>query len=194
MQKDTVNLNHGKSQKDIVSSLKINDESTLKELYQTNYFKIEKFVLNNNGSQEQAKDIYQEAFIVMWSNVKDDKFIPQNATSLEGYLYQIAKNKWMDYLRSAHYKKTVPMMQSVDKNAQSDVAAGLYQEEEEDKVSQAMKAFEGLEERCKKLLSQFYFEKKSLKTIAKEMALDPASAKNKKYRCMQALRALVQTK
>ena len=53
-----------------------------------------------------------------------------------------------------------------------------------------MLAFKNLGEACKSLLSKFYFEKKSMNVIAKELALDSASTRNKKYRCMQKLREI----
>ena len=54
----------------------------------------------------------------------------------------------------------------------------------------AATAFQHLKDGCKDLLAQFYYEKKSLKEIADNLGLDPASVRNKKYRCMQELRAL----
>lgn len=54
----------------------------------------------------QAKDIYQEAFLAVWQNIKKGAFQPRNESALQGYLFQIAKNKWTDELRSARYKKT----------------------------------------------------------------------------------------
>lgn len=184
MQENTPSL---KLQSEIIDAIKDNDEATLKELYRNNYPKVEKLVLNNNGSLEQAKDIFQEAFIAMWKNLKTEKFIPQNASAIEGYLYQIAKNKWLDYLRSAHHKKTVSMDQYstiiADKTEQSI-------DGKEEKLEKAKRAFANLKGGCKELLTQFYYEKKALKEIADALQLDPASVRNKKYRCMQKLRAL----
>ena len=59
------------------------------------------------------------------------------------------------------------------------------------KLAQATQAFKNLGDSCKELLSKFYFEKMSLNVIADLFDLDAASARNKKYRCMQKLRALV---
>ena len=174
-----------------VEAIKFNDESALRTLYKNNYFKIETLILKNNGTVEQAKDIYQEAFIAVWKNVKQNKFSPENETAINGYLYTIAKNKWMDYLRSPAYKKrvsydTVKIAEPVYSHSEKLDNAEVFDK----KLSVAMEAFEVLEEACKSLLIKFYFEKKSMREIAIELQLDAASARNKKYRCMQTLRGL----
>ena len=175
----------------IVDAININDEKTLKVLYVSNFRKVEALVLKNSGTTEQAKDLYQEAFITVWKNVKKNKFLPKNETAINGYLYTIAKYKWMDYLRSPAYKKR-DSYHAINETASQIASAESENEyvEHDKKLSLAMEAFEELGEACKSLLTRFYFEKKSMKEIADELQLDAASTRNKKYRCMQKLRGL----
>ena len=175
----------------IVNAINANDEKALKALYIDNFQKIETLVLKNSGTKEQAKDIYQEAFIAVWKNVKNNKFSPENETAINGYLYTIAKNKWMDYLRSPAYKKRVSYHTINDSVPVASLAESDANPADHDKkLSLAMEAFEELGDACKTLLTKFYFEKKSMKEIAIELRLDAASTRNKKYRCMQTLREL----
>jgi len=176
----------------VISAIKANDNLVLKKLYQENYKKVEIFILKNNGSMPQAKDTYQEAFIAMYQNIKADKFAPSNNTAVQGYLYQIAKNKWTDFLRSSRYKKTAKMadgFQIRDEDAgevEFDISTEEYTIQ-----NQAMEAFSHLGAECKKLLEVFYFQKKSLREIAAAFNIGEASVRNKKYRCIQKLRELV---
>jgi RNA polymerase sigma factor (sigma-70 family) len=175
-----------------IAAIKANDNLVLKQLYQDNYKKIELFILKNNGSMPQAKDTYQEAFIAMYQNIKADKFVPANDTALQGYLYQIAKNKWTDFLRSSRYKKTAHMSNTFQiKDEAADMMEFEISSEEYTAKNQAMEAFNHLGAECKKLLEVFYFQKKSLREIAAAFNIGEASARNKKYRCIQKLRALV---
>ncbi len=179
------------SESQLIEAFKVNDEVVLKLLYISNFSKIEILVLKNNGTKEHAKDIYQDAFLDVWRNIKDNKFIPKNESSINGYLYTIAKNKWMDYLRSKEYKKTI----TTSKETHFDKSESLLEKIKDDKfheerLQKAMQAFTKLGLPCKSLLMKFYFEKKSMKTIAGELQLDAASTRNKKYRCMQKLREL----
>ncbi len=167
-------------------AIKANDEATLKSLYENNYHTVEKYVLNNNGSVEQAKDIYQEAFIAVWRNIQLDKFNHENESALIGYLFQIARNKWMDYLRSNHFKKNIKL---------SDIEYRLPEEvaDEEDNsfIANVKKQFEELGGNCRELLTRFYYKKESMKIIAKQFAWTEATARNNKYRCLQQLRELI---
>jgi len=56
-----------KTQLQLIDAIKANDSVALQEFYTRNYYKTEAMVLKNNGTQEQAKDIYQEAFIAVWN-------------------------------------------------------------------------------------------------------------------------------
>lgn len=167
-------------------AIKANDETVLKSLYENNYYKIEMYVLNNSGSVEQAKDVYQEAFIAVWRNIQLDKFFPENENALAGYLYQIARNKWMDHLRSNHFKKNTPL---------SDIENRLPEEvaDEEDNIyiTKVKRQFEQLGGNCRELLTRFYYKQESMKIIAKTFNWTEATARNTKYRCLQQLRELI---
>ena len=170
-------------------AVKNNNEVVLKQLYDECYPKIEMYILKNNGTRPQAKDIFQEAFIATWQNVKDSKFVPKNESALQGYLYQIAKNKWIDFLRSSRFKKTV----SIKENIQLEQTENEDPLVSNDDVKLALDAFNSLEDECRKLLTHFYFEKKSLREIAIAFSIGEASARNKKYRCINKLKALVKS-
>ncbi len=170
----------------LFKAIRANDEGALKSLYAGNYFKIEKYVLNNNGTIEDAKDIYQEAFIAVWRNIQLDKFYPLNENALGGYLYRIAKNKWLDHLRSGHYKK-VTVMNDFEDNLTED----LMPEEDLEYIAEVKNKFKTLGENCREVLTRFYYKKESMRTIAEKFDWTEATAKNNKYRCLQRLRELL---
>lgn len=174
----------------LINAIKDNDSFALKEFYMANYPKIELLVLKNSGTKAHAKDIYQEAFIALWNNLRNGCFTPENDSALQGYLYQISKNKWLDVLRSKRYKNTQPLTEERSlflKQEEED-----YEDSEETKkLNLAMEAFKNLGEPCKSLLKNFYFEKKSLRDMASELNIEETTVRNKKYRCMEKLRSIV---
>jgi len=184
--REAYKINH---QLQLINAIKDNNSIALKEFYTSNYPKIEALILKNSGSQEHAKDIYQDAFISMWNNIRNESFTPQNDSALQGYLYQIAKNKWMDVLRSKRFKTTQALTEE----------RTMYLKQDEDneddgfseKLNITMAAFKDLGQPCKDLLKTFYFEKKSLREIALKLNIEESSVRNKKYRCMEKLRATV---
>lgn len=183
------------SQSQLIDAIKTNNSVILKALYESSYQKIELLVLSNNGTKEDAKDVYQEAFITVWNHIKNNTFIPSNETAIQGYIYTISKNKWMDILKSSQFKKTALISDATSFINKTDELYSLHQEEFiEEKLKKVMEAFKNMGAPCKQLLTDFYHEKKPLKIIATELNIEENTVRNKKYRCMEQLRALVISK
>ncbi|MFN3997529.1 RNA polymerase sigma factor [Algoriphagus sp.] len=176
------------SQEEIIKGIKSNNSEIIRQIYQTEFKKTEQFILANNGNQEDAKDIYQEAFVAVWNNVRSGKFTPDNGTAINGYLYQIAKNKWLDKLRSLKNKtKTVLLDNIPDRSEDNDPDLEANHE-------WVTMAFQNLGDNCKEILKRFYYQKESMEQIADSFNWTPATARNNKYRCIQRLKEKWKTK
>ena len=167
-----------------ILAIKANDEKALRHLYQTNYSTVERYVLDNSGTGDEAKDVYQEAFIAAWQNIKSERFKPQPGSSLEGYLFQIAKYKWLDYLRVKKRNKVVRVVEDI-------LLEETWNEEEQIYMEKVQHHFKSLGEPCRQVLTLFYFTKQSMEKIAGVFSWTAATAKNNKYRCLQRLRNMV---
>ena len=168
-------------------NIKGNNEKELNRLYVENYQRVENFILTNSGNAEQAKDIYQEAFIAMWRNIQLGKFQPQGDNALNNYLYTIAKNKWLDHLRSSKVKKTI----SLDSFTENVMTIETSDDSIIERLELIREKFGNLGDNCRELLKRFYYAKESLKAIAITFNWTEETAKNNKYRCMEKLRSLV---
>lgn len=169
--------------------IKANDAATLKKLYKTNFAKVKRYVLNNSGSEQQAKDVYQDAFIAMWRNVKNDKFVAKSETAINGYLFKIAKYKWLDHVRSVRYKNTT----FINRDMEYDEPDIEIEEANNNRLSRLMDCIANLGERCQTLLKLFYFERKTYREIAQILQIDEAYARTAKYRCQEQLKEMTQT-
>lgn len=170
------------TQEKLIEAIRQNDDKVLKWIYQKNYPKVQQMVMANSGTSEQAKDIYQEAFLAFWMNIKTNKFLPGNESAISGYIYQISKNKWLDTVRSQSFKKTVYPENFPE----------TLEEEIDDKESLLIKiegAFEKMGDTCRDLLTRFYYQKENLTKLAIHFGWTEATTKNNKYRCMEKLRA-----
>lgn len=170
-----------------VRAIKANDEQALKRLYVGNFDRVKQFVMVHNGTADDAKDIYHEAYLAVWRNIQMDKFVPRHEGALEAYLVQIARNKWLDHVRTSRYRLTDPLT--------SDSEVPMTFEAIDDITERRLKLikmhFRKLGERCRKLLARFYYRNESMKKIAADMGWTEASAKNNKYRCMEKLLNMV---
>ncbi len=171
----------------LIERLKSDDEQTLKVLYAASYDVSMHFVLKNNGSEEDAKDIYQEAFLVTWRNVQLDRFVPEIESEFGAYLIRVAKNKWIDVLRKNKRNDVV----SLDERYDTEDTGGESASEVDTYLDRVKMQYKRLGSRCRELLGRFYFQKQSLRDIAKVYGWTEASAKNNKYRCLKQLRDLV---
>lgn len=176
------------SQEELIQGIKENQRGVITVLYIEVFPKVKSYILQNSGDEDQAKDIYQEAFLVVWQKVKNGDFLPQNATAMQGFLFQVAKNKWLDWLRSSRFKKE----SSID-SLPMEVSEEAEMDGQEENLLRLEQGFRKLGESCRDLLKRFYYEKISLQDLAKTFGWTPQTAKNNKYRCMETLRKLIKT-
>jgi RNA polymerase sigma factor (sigma-70 family) len=175
---------------DWITLLKANDDDLLKSLYAAGYPGTEKYVLNNNGSEDDARDVYQEAFIVMWRNVQLDKVAFSGIEQLQGYVFRIAQYKWLDQLRSSRVRKTNAL-------TESEIPEGLTGEsdkQEEEYILKIKTHYAAMADPCREVLNRFYYLKQSMAEIASFFSWTEATAKNNKYRCLQKLRNMILAK
>jgi RNA polymerase sigma factor (sigma-70 family) len=174
------------SSEELVNGIARNNEAVLEYIYENNLPAVMSYVLKNNGDESDARDIFQEAIIAVWSNIRDGRFQQENGSSIGGYLFQVARNKWLDKVRSKPYKSTVRFFHA-------DTEGLISPEEsqaEEERILYLQHLYNNLGEKCKAILHRFYFERKSLSEIADQLSHDAESLRTMKYRCMKKLREM----
>ncbi len=163
-------------------------DAVLRALYEKNYTAVKHFVLKNSGDEDDAKDIYQEAFLTFWRNQEMGKFEAVHDGAIAAYILKIAKFKWIDQLRK---NKISPVLLQENMPEDNWYADENISEQETIYLNRVVKYFEVLGEPCKELLHRFYYLKEKLKTIAIQFSWTEATVKNNKYRCLQKLRSTV---
>ncbi|HMI77359.1 MAG TPA: sigma-70 family RNA polymerase sigma factor [Ferruginibacter sp.] len=135
---------------------------------------IKKYISANNGTPEDAKDIFQDALVVLYKKVHTEQFVL--TVPLQAYMHAVVKNLWLAELRN---RKKIPLG-----HTEEDMSDLTLNEEPGFSIAEA--AFGLLGEKCRQLLILFYFKKKSFREIASSLAFRSENvAKNQKYRCLQ---------
>lgn len=142
--------------------------------------------MKNRGNREQAEDTYHDAFIAVWRNMQLGRFSPDCEGAFKAYLIRIAKNKWIDFLRSKGFRITDALDEQVQPADKVDA-----EDETDQYLSQVAGVFGKLGVRCRELLTMYYYNDHSMKKIAEKHEWTEATARNNKYRCLQKLRALI---
>lgn len=166
----------------------LNNEELLQRVYQENLSSVIIYVTNNSGSKEQAEDIYHEAFLAVWRNMQLDRFTAESESSFRGYLIRVAKNKWIDYLRSKGFKVTAKLDELTH---HTDTGQPEHKDETDEYIDKVVSGFSQLKENCRELLTLFYYKNKTMKKIAELFGWTEATARNNKYRCLQKLRDII---
>lgn len=154
------------------------NQAALKYLYKDPLNKIRGFILKNSGTLEDANDVFQEAVVTLFHYVQKGKY--KEEYELDGFLFRVAKNKWIDITRK-NQKMINNELTGFDYSDHSNHLDELIKQE---KLNTFHDLFNKLENNCKKLLSFVMFEKKSMKEISVLMDFkDEKVAKNQHYRC-----------
>ena len=182
--------NTAQRQHTLLDAFLFNKEVLLKDFYIAEYPKTKYYILKNGGTLDNAKDVFQDAFFSCWKKLSTGQSSPKNKAEIEAYLFATAKNKWIDQIRVSGRKKTISIDEKAHQLAADESTPITEAHEKEKQLTITLTAFENLGQACKDLLTWFYFHKMSLKAIAESLDMEEASAKNKKYRCIQRLKEL----
>src|SRR5918993_3567254 len=84
--------NSSMNEKEIFERICKGDEKALEYLYQKYYRMMTKLVITNSGTEDEARDIYQDALIVFWQKARSGKLVLTSKIST--YIYSICQNLW----------------------------------------------------------------------------------------------------
>lgn len=170
------------SDQEIIEQIRKGDESALEFLYKKNYRMMVKLVLKNSGTEEEAKDVYQDALVVLWQKAKNPEFILSSKIST--YLYSVCMNLWRKELER---KSKLTSNEGVDPGEEMPL-------EEQEKSQLIQNCLNELGDTCKQILLYYYFDRLSMAEIAEKMGFANAdTAKTKKYKCKKELDIKIKT-
>jgi RNA polymerase sigma factor (sigma-70 family) len=162
------------------------DRKAVEGIYRDHFNTIQTLIINNNGSADDAKDVFQESMIVLFEKVRSGNFELQ--CQLRTFLYSVARRIWLKRLQQQN-RYTSP-----GDNMEPIVAVDedLASHEERNAEFELMeKAINHLGEPCKSLLEAYYLQKKTMQTIAASFGYTNAeNAKNQKYKCLLRLKKI----
>ena len=174
------------SDREVVLGILNNSEEALNKLYVGYYPMVLQFILNNNGNEDDAKDVYQEAIIVLYNKIKKGDF--ELSSKLKTYLYSVCRRIWLKKL-TQQSKKTSNIADVEDVLlVVEDIEHHELNEMQFDKMKNSL---ESLGEPCKMIIEDFYIHNLSMQDICEKFGYTNAdNAKTQKYKCLQRLKKL----
>ncbi len=170
----------------LLQGLAENDKQAIETIYRENYAMIQSFILNNSGSADDARDIFQEAMIVLFEKARSDSF--ELSSQLKTYIYSVCRRLWLKKLNQnqrysgqiEHIEDTIPVEEDLESHEKRNTDFTLMEN-----------AMSKIGEPCKSLLDAYYIQKKHMQEIAADFGYTNAdNAKTQKYKCLMRLKKL----
>lgn len=170
----------------IIDDLRVGKKTTLNFIYQEYYPYIKSHVIKNSGSEDDAKDVFQDAMMAIFQNVSNKDF--ELTCQFKTYLHAVSQNIWRKKLRDKKDKYFEPV---------DDLS--IAQEEIEDAVLKMerykfyTRKFSELSAKCQELL-KMYLSGISMKTITERLSFASVSyTKKRKFNCKESLIKLIES-
>ena len=170
----------------LLKGLARNDREAIEAIYARNYPVVQSLILNNNGTADDARDIFQESMIVLYEKSKSESF--ELNCQIKTYLYSVSRRLWLKRLQQM--QRYVPEIRGMEATVQVEEDMDVHEQKNRDFFTME-KALAGLGEPCKSLLEAFYLQKKNMSDIAESFGYTNSdNAKNQKYKCLMRLKKL----
>ena len=179
-------MNPENNERTLLQGLARNDRKAVETIYKENYTTVQALIINNNGSADDAKDIFQEAMIVLYEKARSGTF--ELSCQIKTYVYSVSRRLWLKRLQQANRYSAdignadgvVPVEEDIDEHERRDAEFDMME-----------KAIQGLGEPCKSLLEAFYLRKMNMQEIATGFGYTNAeNAKTQKYKCLMRLKKI----
>ncbi|MBK1438676.1 sigma-70 family RNA polymerase sigma factor [Parapedobacter sp. ISTM3] len=160
--------------------------TVLAGLYSDYFPMVLNMVLRNNGTEEEAKDIFQEAIIVLYDKIRQGNFTL--SSKLKTYLYSVCRRLWLKQLASQgrvyhdvdSYEEIIPVEEDLAMHHERDLQLSMME-----------RALDKLGEPCRTIIHDFYISNLSMQEICEKFGYTNAdNAKNQKYKCLQRLKKI----
>ena len=170
------------SDKEVIARIHKGDDKALDYLYRKYYRMMVNLVMKNSGSEQEAKDIYQDALVVFWQKVTSGNLVLTSKIST--YIYSVCLNLWRKELD----RKSRLVNEEKD-------GIEFIEDDKAERIRIVQQCVEELGDGCKKILQYYYFDGLSMSDIAEKLGYaNTDTAKTKKYKCKKKLDLLIKSK
>jgi RNA polymerase sigma factor (sigma-70 family) len=179
-------LNRNLTDQEILEKIKSKSDpnQAISQLYSQHYGMLEHYIIQNSGSADDAADLIQEVMLVFVKLVSEEKY--RGEASVKSFLYSICKNLWITELRKRKSTEARHDRYEGEKDQlENDISTQISKNEN---LKFVMDLFDKLGEKCKQVLTLFYFDELPMKEISEKLEFSSEQVlRNKKYKCLQNL-------
>lgn len=169
---------------DTLQGLRQRDQAAFAILYQFYYPAVERFVRRNNGTRDDARDVFQETVLVLLDKVPRADFVL--TSSLKTYVLAISSNLWLKRLRAARHLVRVDDQHGWENYLPPEACPPPATGSGASALPGVLSRWLGrITAHCQTLLRAVFFQQKNAAELGYK---NPHSAQNQQYKCLQQLR------
>ena len=163
-------------------------EETIKAIYRNHFGGLCWYIMNNNGSRQDAEDVFQEVMVNFIELVQKDKF--RGEASVKTFLFSLNRYTWLNELkRRGRALVREEKYERGQDRVEMDTSHFIADREGKAEV---LRVVGELGETCRKILLLFYYENLSMKEILEATDYETEQVvRNKKYKCLKQLEQMV---
>lgn len=173
-----------------IHALVNNDSVLVREIYDRFSENISRMVTRNNGSLKDAKDLFQEALIIIYEKAVKGDFVL--SCPFEAFLFLICKRKWLNELKKRGREGVTTDEERLSIHEPDALTLAEETEAENERNNLFWKKFKALGDRCQELL-KLSWGGISMEEVASKMEVSYGYARKKKSECIARLMKLVKS-
>lgn len=172
----------------LISALRKQDSNAIRSLYKSHFPMVQNFIRTNGGSEQEAKDIFQEGILVFFNKINDESFVLE--CKIKTFLYSVCRRLWLTELkkkknRTAGDIEDMEGFLIFEENDLSEIT------EKEQQLKKLVLCLDKIGDPCSSLLRGFYLQDLSMQEITEMMGYNNAdTTKNLKYKCLMRLKKI----
>lgn len=156
-------------------------------LYQDYFGMVRRFVLNNNGTSDDAEDIFQDTMLVMVEKLRLDNFVLTAAPKT--YVMAIAKNLWLKKLRKVYRETKYDDRNDDAYHLLSDDEINLAVDQEKSYWDKLQRYMTKITAHCSRLIQDMFFKHKPVEQVQIEYGYSSRhNTVNQKHKCVEQIR------
>lgn len=163
-------------------------DKAVRFLYRQYYEVLSIYTRQNNGTEQDAEDVFQEVVVSFIELVNQNKF--RGESSIKTFLYSLNRHIWLNELKKRNRMQQRNLkFERARSQSEADVSTHIAGREAR---SQVMKIMDQLGDACKQVLMAFYYQDLQVKDMLNFLPYENEQViRNKKYKCLKKLEEML---
>ena len=140
-------MNTIEEEKILLQGLASEDKGAIEKIYRDHFGMVQSLVLNNNGTSDDAADIFQESMIVLFEKARSGSF--ELHCQLKTFIYAVSRRLWLKKLN--HSQRFIAPGEQMEELASVEEDMDVHEQRQQEFSIMEM-AMSKIGEPCKSLL------------------------------------------